>query len=373
MDESNLLRQWEIASSPDQDIQQAAPAPGRGLIPQSLSSESHSSPPFRPVSSSLGFVAGSSMSQEIVSWDFLPGAGKMDPSGSSLPSLLLPKPSPQSDGVPGRDVKMKEGIRVFAPGGSKQRHGTLLQRATLSQAQEHIIAERNRREKLNQKFIALSAVIPGLKKVSPPPAEELLITGKQEKKEIEMLIPHRYECSSSICQADKASILIDAVRYVKELQERVKALEDQNMERTVESVVLVTKAQLSADDDGGSSSDENFDGQTWQKPFPEIEAKVSGKMVLVRIHCEIRKGVLVKILSEIEHLNLTITNTNVMPFLGSSINITVAAQARPIFPVLISLISTININQFTSLDVQIEEKFSVTAKDLVRKLKSALT
>lgn len=131
----------------------------------------------------------------------------------------------------------------------------------------------------------------------------------------------------------------------------MKALEDQNMERTVESVVLVTKAQLSADDDGGSSSDENFDGQPWQKPFPEIEAKVSGKMVLVRIHCENRKGVLVKILSEIEHLNLTITNTNVMPFLGSSINITVTAQARPIFPVLISLISTINFNQFTSLDV----------------------
>nr|XP_009398315.1 PREDICTED: transcription factor bHLH18-like [Musa acuminata subsp. malaccensis]XP_018680476.1 PREDICTED: transcription factor bHLH18-like [Musa acuminata subsp. malaccensis] len=310
MDESNLLRQWEIAS-PNQDIPQAAPAPGRGLIPQSLSSESHTSPPFRPVSSSPGFVAGSSMSQEIISWDFSPGAGKMDPGGSSLPSLLLPKPSPQSDSVPGRAVKMKEGIRVCAPGGSKQRHGTLLQRATLSQAQEHIIAERNRREKLNQKFIALSAIIPGLKK------------------------------------ADKASILGDAVRYLKELQGRVKALEDQNMERTVESVVLVTKAQLSADDDGGSSSDENFDGQPWQKPFPEIEAKVSGKMVLVRIHCENRKGVLVKILSEIEHLNLTITNTNVMPFLGSSINITVTAQ--------------------------IEEKFSMTAKDLVRKLKSALT
>ncbi|CAL9155795.1 unnamed protein product [Musa hybrid cultivar] len=315
MDESNFLRQWEIAS-PNQDIPQAAPAPGRGLIPQSLSSESHTSPPFRPVSSP-GFVAGSSMSQEIISWDFSPGTGKMDPGGSSLPSLLLPKPSPQSDSVPGRAVKMKEGIRVCAPGGSKQRHGTLLQRATLSQAQEHIIAERNRREKLNQKFIALSAIIPGLKK------------------------------------ADKASILGDAVRYLKELQGRVKALEDQNMERTVESVVLVTKAQLSADDDDGSSSDENFDGQPWQKPFPEIEAKVSGKMVLVRIHCENRKGVLVKILSEIEHLNLTITNTNVMPFLGSSINITVTAQARPIFP--------------------IEEKFSMTAKDLVRKLKSALT
>lgn len=33
------------------------------------------------------------------------------------------------------------------------------------QAQEHVIAERKRREKLSQRFIALSAVLPGLKKV----------------------------------------------------------------------------------------------------------------------------------------------------------------------------------------------------------------
>jgi len=33
------------------------------------------------------------------------------------------------------------------------------------QAQEHVISERKRREKLSQKFIALSAVLPGLKKV----------------------------------------------------------------------------------------------------------------------------------------------------------------------------------------------------------------
>ncbi|XP_072991839.1 uncharacterized protein [Typha latifolia] len=33
-------------------------------------------------------------------------------------------------------------------------------------AQEHVIAERKRREKLSQQFIALSALIPGLKKVS---------------------------------------------------------------------------------------------------------------------------------------------------------------------------------------------------------------
>ena len=128
------------------------------------------------------------------------------------------------------------------------------------------------------------------------------------------------------------------MRYVKELEARVKALEDQNVKRTVESVVLVKKSQPSAADadadadDDGSSSDENFDAQPSQKPFPEIEAKVSGKTVLMRIHCENRKGVIVKILSEIESINLTIINTNVMPFLGSSINVTVIAQVRPYFP-----------------------------------------
>jgi len=38
-------------------------------------------------------------------------------------------------------------------------------RPKLSQPQDHIIAERKRREKLNQRFIALSALVPGLKKV----------------------------------------------------------------------------------------------------------------------------------------------------------------------------------------------------------------
>lgn len=36
---------------------------------------------------------------------------------------------------------------------------------TTSNNQEHILAERKRREKLSQRFIALSAIVPGLKKV----------------------------------------------------------------------------------------------------------------------------------------------------------------------------------------------------------------
>ncbi|CAN6678140.1 unnamed protein product [Malus baccata var. baccata] len=94
---------------------------------------------------------------------------------------------------------------------------------TPSHAQDHIMAERKRREKLSPRFMALSAIVPGLKKM------------------------------------DKASVLGDAIKHVKQLQERVKVLEERSKKRTLESVVFVKKSQLSADDDT-CSCDENFDG-----------------------------------------------------------------------------------------------------------------
>lgn len=47
--------------------------------------------------------------------------------------------------------------------GTKRVHAT--SNRTPSHAQDHIMAERKRREKLSQRFIALSAIVPGLKKV----------------------------------------------------------------------------------------------------------------------------------------------------------------------------------------------------------------
>ncbi|URE22983.1 hypothetical protein MUK42_17429 [Musa troglodytarum] len=161
------------------------------------------------------------------------------------------------------------------------------------------MAERKRREKLSQRFIALSAVVPGLKKVTS--------------------------------RTDKASVLGDAVEYLKRLQEKVKYLEDRVSKRNVEAAVLVKRSQLCAGQGGQS--------------LPEIEARVCEKAVLIKIHCENRKGVLVKALSEIEKLHLRVMNTSVVPFSGSSLDITVVTQ--------------------------MEEGFSMTAKDLVKKLNSA--
>ncbi|OAY75668.1 Transcription factor bHLH25 [Ananas comosus] len=173
-----------------------------------------------------------------------------------------------------------------------------------SHNQEHIIAERKRREKLSQRFIALSAIVPGLKKM------------------------------------DKASVLGDAIKYLKQLQEKVDTLEEQAAKRTVESAVLVKKSRYSPDDDSSSCDESSGDHQHGQS-LPEIEAKISEKAVLIKIHCENRKGVLVKALSEIERLHLSIVNTSVVPFANSS------------------------------LDITVEEEFSLTVKDLVKKLNMA--
>lgn len=53
-----------------------------------------------------------------------------------------------------------------APKGTRGTKRTYSTTGTQSNAQDHIMAERKRREKLSQRFIALSAIVPGLKKVS---------------------------------------------------------------------------------------------------------------------------------------------------------------------------------------------------------------
>ncbi|CAN4107875.1 unnamed protein product [Withania somnifera] len=181
----------------------------------------------------------------------------------------------------------------------------------LTQAQDHIIAERKRRERLSQRFIALSALIPGLKKM------------------------------------DKASVLGDAIKYLKQLQERVKMLEEQTKKKSVESVVFVKKYELYGDGEN-SSSDENYSSGTVpaDEPLPETEARISEKDVLIRIHCEKRKGIVEKTVAEIEKLHLSVINTTALSFGTSALDITIIAQ--------------------------MDEEFAMTVKDLVKNLRSAL-
>ncbi|KAL0733675.1 hypothetical protein Bca4012_009885 [Brassica carinata] len=159
-----------------------------------------------------------------------------------------------------------------------------------SNAQEHILAERKRREKLTQRFVALSALIPGLKKM------------------------------------DKASVLGDAIKHIKYLQESLNEFEKQKKGRTLESIVLVNKSQLVLDNNNilsSISSDGNRDCSSLN--LPVIEVRVSGKDVIIKILCEKQKGNLIKIMGEIEKLGLSITNSSVLPF-GPTFDVSIIAQ-----------------------------------------------
>ncbi|XP_019444973.1 PREDICTED: transcription factor bHLH18-like isoform X2 [Lupinus angustifolius] len=163
-------------------------------------------------------------------------------------------------------------------------------------AQDHIIAERMRRERISHQFIALSALIPGLKKT------------------------------------DKATVLADAIKHVKELQEQVKVLEDQAKRKRVESVIYVEKSKVSSSEDVSDTSSNSGDGNSddpsskTTRSLPEIEARVSEKNVLIRIHCEKQKGILVNILKEIEKLHLSVINSSALPFGTSIMDITIIAE-----------------------------------------------
>lgn len=168
------------------------------------------------------------------------------------------------------------------------------------QCHNHIIAERQRRQTLSQRFIALSALIPGLKKM------------------------------------DKTSVLGEAINHLKQLKERLKTLEEENAKRAVESVVVVKRSQVVVENENNSSnSNSNLDngsdsvniGSAYHnKQLPEIEARFANKCVLVKIHCQMQKGVFVKLMTEIERLHLSVTSTHAMPFNATTVDITIMAQ-----------------------------------------------
>lgn len=128
-------------------------------------------------------------------------------------------------------------------------------------------------------------------------------------------------------QSDKASVLEEAIRYVKELQENVKHLEQARNTRSEKSVVKRRKVISPAGDDlweqGHDCSDVDDD-----KTAPEIEVMFSEKSVLIRVHSQERIPSLPTFLREIESLQLTILNSSAMPFGKTATDITLVAQVN---------------------------------------------
>ncbi|KAI5073167.1 hypothetical protein GOP47_0011180 [Adiantum capillus-veneris] len=172
------------------------------------------------------------------------------------------------------------GQRVGLPLMSKDTFGVNGSSDLQKPGNDHIMAERKRREKLSQRFIALSAIVPGLKKM------------------------------------DKASILGDAIKYVKQLQDRLKTIEECSPKMV--SIALQKS--------GGDATTESSDTASYKQP--DIEVRLVGKNVLIRVHCEKRKSLLLKMLAELEKLQLSVVNANVLSFTAMTLDLTITAQVE---------------------------------------------
>lgn len=130
-------------------------------------------------------------------------------------------------------------------------------------------------------------------------------------------------------QMDKASVLGDAIKYVKTLQENLKSLEEQMPKKRIRShssskrlsPTPDSSALLEAGKVVGKPVDDEDDG-----PAPEIEARKIDKSVLIHMHCEKRKSLLVKSLTELEKMKLVILNANIMSFSATAVDFTCNAQ-----------------------------------------------
>ena len=115
------------------------------------------------------------------------------------------------------------------------------------------------------------------------------------------------------------SVLGSTIDYLHYLRSRLKTLQEQNQHSrgstSDESLTtLNARCCIASEADGAAS--------------PKIDADVQGTTVLLRVVCREKKGVLIRVLTELEKHRLTIINTNVVPFAESSLNITITAQVH---------------------------------------------
>lgn len=135
---------------------------------------------------------------------------------------------------------------------------------------------------------------------------------------------------------DKASVLGDAIKYVKTLEEKLKTLEEKLPKKRVRS--LSSRKQVpAATATGGSTGSQGGKPALKQQPGdevvdeddgsqPEIEARKIDKNLLIRMHCEKRKSLLVKSLAELEKMKLVILNANILSFSANTVDFTCCAQ-----------------------------------------------
>ncbi|TKY64600.1 Transcription factor bHLH25 [Spatholobus suberectus] len=155
---------------------------------------------------------------------------------------------------------------------------------SFSETVDRMMGETDRKQRqgeLTERFLALSATIPGLKKM------------------------------------DKTSILDNASNYVKQLQQRVRELEQEVQSNTCSDKGATGSSEVNSNDHCCGTNE--F--------LPEVKVRVLQKDVLIIIHCEKQNGdIMLKILSNLENIHLSVVNSSVLRFGKSTLDITITAQ-----------------------------------------------
>ncbi|KAI3958789.1 hypothetical protein MKX01_023465 [Papaver californicum] len=207
-------------------------------------------------------------------------------------------------------------------------NSTAYKRRVKSAIIKPLVAERNRREKLNQHFIALAAQIPGLKKHMKQ-LKEKVKTLEEEQKSLKMSM-------KTTRSSDETTRVVTVNKKMKCEENQIEHLKNRGGNMNYDS------DDTNVTDDGFSTS--SCEGNSEDEP--EIEARVSHNNIFIRIHCEMHQGVLGKVINEIEKLHLIVLQSSVMPSGSSTLYITVISQ----------------------MDIE----FCLTAKDIVNNLKATM-
>ncbi|KAJ7528910.1 hypothetical protein O6H91_15G025500 [Diphasiastrum complanatum] len=176
---------------------------------------------------------------------------------------------------------------------------------------KNLVAERKRRKKLNDRLYSLRALVPKITKM------------------------------------DRASILGDAIEYVKELQQQVKDLQDELLEtkeddmqanvatipeENMNPLLLDEEIGVHVGDDGrGSSKLDPLSTPSLDMGERQIEelrqpmqvevSKMDAHLFTLRIFCEKRPGVFVKLLQALDTLGLDVLHANITTFRGLVLNV----------------------------------------------------
>ncbi|KAJ0733088.1 putative transcription factor bHLH family [Helianthus annuus] len=131
---------------------------------------------------------------------------------------------------------------------------------------------------------------------------------------------------------DKVSVLEDAANYIKELQDRVKQFEGlSGIEKNgnKECIVALKRSRIRGDNDMGSSpKNETNTADVTCEASTEIEVRISGSSVLVTLQSHKNSSLLVKVLSKMQKLGLSIISSSAIPFANTTSIITVVAQVN---------------------------------------------